>query len=116
MPGIVRIPDVSFISWARLPGRVLPPEAIPDLAPDLAIEVLSRGNTLREMQRKLREYFAARVRQVWFVDDDVRQVRVYSSVRKSQLYQNGHTISGGKLLPGFTLELKALFDRAEGRR
>src|SRR3990172_3248833 len=29
LPGQVRIPDVSFISWARFPGRQLPPEPIP---------------------------------------------------------------------------------------
>jgi Putative restriction endonuclease len=33
-PGLVRIPDVSFITWDRLPGRQSPQEPIPDLAPD----------------------------------------------------------------------------------
>src|SRR5262249_45123031 len=53
-PGLVRIPDVSFISWDRLPGRESPPEPLPDLAPDLAVEVLSEGNTRLEMARKVR--------------------------------------------------------------
>src|SRR5271165_2906597 len=44
-PGLVRIPDLSFISWDRLPGRESPRVPIPDLAPDLAVEVLSEGNT-----------------------------------------------------------------------
>ena len=39
MPGLVRIPDVAFISWEQLPGNTIPAEAIPDLAPALAIEV-----------------------------------------------------------------------------
>src|SRR5260370_15442619 len=56
-PGLVRIPDVSFISWDRLPGRERPREPIPDLAPDLAVEVLSEGNTRPERARKGREYF-----------------------------------------------------------
>src|SRR5208283_3798107 len=47
--GLVRIPDVSFVSWDRLPGRRLPREPIPALAPDLAIEVLSPSNTRQEM-------------------------------------------------------------------
>ena len=50
-PGLVRIPDVSFVSWEKLPGRRLPRQAIPDLVPDLAVEVLSEGNTPREMAR-----------------------------------------------------------------
>ena len=52
-PGRVRIPDVSFISWDRLPQRRVPRQPIPDLVPDLAVEVLSEGNTPREMEQKL---------------------------------------------------------------
>src|SRR5947209_5803203 len=44
-PGLVRIPDVAFISWARLPNRRVPTEPIPEVAPDLAAEVLRVGNT-----------------------------------------------------------------------
>src|SRR3954469_18996574 len=50
--GLVRIPDVAFVRWEKLPGRQRPVEPIPDLAPDLAIEVLSEGNTPGEMLRK----------------------------------------------------------------
>ena len=39
--GLVRIPDVAFISWERLPGRRVPAEPIPGLAPDLIVEVLT---------------------------------------------------------------------------
>ena len=41
MPGLVRIPDVSFVGWEKLPNRQRPREPIPDLVPDLAVEVLS---------------------------------------------------------------------------
>ena len=57
----MRIPDVSFISWERLPGRVFPHEDIWSVAPDLAVEIISHGNTNEEMDRKLRDYFAAGV-------------------------------------------------------
>src|SRR5215831_15402916 len=43
--GRVRIPDVAFFSWDRMPGRRRPPQPIPTLAPDLAVEILSRSNT-----------------------------------------------------------------------
>ncbi|HVS36801.1 MAG TPA: Uma2 family endonuclease [Gemmataceae bacterium] len=55
MPGLVRLPDVSFISWDQLPKRERPTDPIADLAPALAVEVLSKGNTKREMGRKVRE-------------------------------------------------------------
>jgi Uma2 family endonuclease len=116
MPGLVRIPDVSFVSWSRLPERKVPAAPIPDLAPDLAVEVLSKGNTPKEMQRKIGEYFESGVQQVWLVDGVARQIRVYTSPKKSRLYCEGDTIRGGKLLPGFSLSLETLFKRAELRR
>ncbi|HEV2473521.1 MAG TPA: Uma2 family endonuclease, partial [Chthonomonadales bacterium] len=57
MPGLVRIPDVCFISWARFPGGRRPEEPMPNLIPDLAVEIISAGNTKEEMELKLREYF-----------------------------------------------------------
>jgi hypothetical protein len=37
---------------------------VPELTPDLAIEILSEGNTEREMNQKLDDYFGAGVRLV----------------------------------------------------
>src|SRR5437660_598970 len=34
MPGLVRIPDISFVSYAQLPNRELPTEPIAGVAPD----------------------------------------------------------------------------------
>ena len=61
------IPDVSFISWQQLPGRNFPDDAIASLYPDLAVEVVSAGNTPGEMRRKLKDYFAAGTQIVWFI-------------------------------------------------
>jgi Uma2 family endonuclease len=47
--GLVRLPDVAFLSAARLPTADLKNHPIPSLAPDLAIEVLRKGNTRREI-------------------------------------------------------------------
>jgi Uma2 family endonuclease len=84
-PGLVRIPDLSFITWDRLPGRESPQEPIPDLAPDLAVEVLSEGNTKAEMARKVREYFDAGVLLVWLIDPKKRTARVFSTVESRPL-------------------------------
>src|SRR5207237_1801707 len=51
-----RTPDVSFIYWDRLPTRKVPSEPVPHLAPDLAVEVISKGNRPGEMNRKLKDY------------------------------------------------------------
>jgi Uma2 family endonuclease len=113
-PGLVRIPDVSFVSWDRLPGRESPKEPIPDLAPDLAVEVLSEGNTPAEMARKVREYFDAGVVLVWLIDPRKRTARVFSTVAKSVLVRADQALDGGAVLPGFVVPLADLLDR--GRR
>jgi Uma2 family endonuclease len=111
MPRLVRIPDVSFVAWDRLPNRELPDEPIPDLAPDLAVEILSKGNTKGEMERKLREYFLAGVRVVWLVDPQTRTVQVFTASDQSVRLTEEQTLDGGDVLPGFTLPLRKLFAR-----
>jgi Uma2 family endonuclease len=109
MAGLVRIPDGAFISWSRLPNRRVPTEPIPDVAPDLAVEVLSTGNTAREMARKRQDYFAAGVQVVWQVDPRTRTVEVFTSPEQSTVLHEAQTLEGGTVLPGFTLPLQELF-------
>jgi Uma2 family endonuclease len=116
MPGLVRIPDVSFISWIKFPHRELPAEPIPDLVPDLAVEVLSEGNTAAEMRLKLREYFKVGVRLVWLIDPATRSAEVYTSPRKKATITPEKSLEGGTVLPGFRLSLQELFKRAGQRR
>jgi len=113
-PGLVRIPDLSFITWDKLPGRESPTDPIPDLAPDLAVEVLSEGNTKPEMARKVQEYFEAGVRLVWLIDPKKRTARVFSGLDQSVLVRANQALDGGDVLPGFVLPLKDLLDG--GRR
>jgi Uma2 family endonuclease len=111
-PGRVRASDVSFISWRRMPDETFPKEAIASLTPDLAVEILSETNTEAEMQRKLREYFEAGSKLVWYVDPEPRTVRVYTSPRRSVLLSEADTLDGRRVLPGFSLPVKKWFARA----
>ena len=108
-PGLIRIPDVAFASWDRFPERRWTGEPIPDLVPDLVVEVLSESNTAAEMRIKTREYFKAGVRQVWLVDPKPRTVTVFESPVESATLHENETVNGGTLLPGFTLSLNELF-------
>jgi Uma2 family endonuclease len=107
--GLVRIPDVAFTSWDRLPNRKRPKEPIPELAPDLVVEVLSKSNTKAEIRKKLGEYFEAGVRLVWIVDPRKRTARVYTAVDQSILIKEDQSLDGGDVLPGFVLPLSELF-------
>lgn len=115
LPGLVRIPDVSFLSWQRFPGRKLPRQPIPDLVPDLAVEILSEGNTAVEMERKLREYFTAGVRLVWYVQPETRTVRVYTSTTSSTPVGDNGTLDGGDVLPGLRISVREWFAAAGER-
>ena len=107
---LVRIPDVSFISWERVPGGEVPEEPVPLLVPDLAVEVISRSNTRKEMDEKLQEYFEKGVRLVWYVRPKSRVVDVYTArdhfTRLTSLMQLG----GGDVLPGFSVQVGELFE------
>jgi Uma2 family endonuclease len=106
---LVRIPDVAFTNWDRLPGRRRPTAPVPRLAPNLAVEVLSRSNTPGEMAAKRRDYFAAGVELVWELDPEVRAVTVYSSPTRATTLGPADTLDGGTVLPGFTLRVSELF-------
>jgi Uma2 family endonuclease len=116
-PGLVRIPDVAFAAWSRVPGGAVPTDPIPELTPDLAVEILSRSNTAAEMERKRSEYFAAGVRLVWMIDPERRTVEVSSSPSASAILSGSETLDGSDVLPGFKLPLPELFaplDRKAG--
>ncbi len=108
-PGLIRIPDIAFAAWDRFPGRRLTGEPIPNLAPDLAVEVLSESNTPAEMRIKTGEYFTAGARLVWLVDPKSRAVTVLESPHDSITLHEQDQLDGGAVLPGFTLSLSELF-------
>ena len=112
VPTMVRAPDVSFIRWERFPNGDFPEEAIWPVVPDLAVEILSPGNTEPEMQRKVGEYFKAGSRRVWLVDPASRTARVFTSSRRFTVVDENGSLDAGDVLPGFSVTLKQWFVRA----
>lgn len=113
MPGLVRMPDIAFISWKQLPNRKCPNEPIASLIPELAVEVLSESNTRGEMKRKLGEYFSAGTQLAWIVDPIQRAVDVHTAPDRFIRLKEGDVLDGGALLAGFRLPLERLFARVE---
>jgi Uma2 family endonuclease len=112
-PGLVRIPDTAFISWERYPTSKRRRGEIPMVVPDLIVEVLSAGNTTKEMARKLDEYFHAGVRMVWYVNPKQRTLRVYTARDRSVLLREDDVLDGGDVLPGFALSIRDWFVESE---
>ncbi|MCE9528732.1 MAG: Uma2 family endonuclease [Planctomycetales bacterium] len=105
----VRIPDVAFVSWERFLEAEAEGQSVPELVPDLAVEVLSPSNSAGEMSIKLEVYFRAGVRLVWYVDPASKSVTVYTSLTRSKVVPLEGTLDGGKVLPGFELPVRDLF-------
>ena len=112
LPETIRLPDFSFVAWNRIAIKAELKKQVPNLVPNFAVEILSPSNTKGEMARKRREYFSAGTRIVWEVEPETRIVRVYSDADTFTTVDEQGTLSGGDVLPGFTLSVKKWFDRA----
>lgn len=115
-PDLMRMPDVAFVRWDSLDD----PDVIGDretafleTPPDLAVEVLSPGNTRREMEIKLAEYARAGVKLVWYVDPERQEVDVFPKARAKGKFTlgAGDTLDGGAILPGFSVPVAKVFEK-----
>ena len=104
---LVLRPDVAYISYGRAPK---PPHygAIPRM-PDLAVEVASPSNTVRELREKAAIYLRNETQLVWLVFPRQRRVEVHRADGSVDALSADDALSGEAVLPGFTLELRELF-------
>jgi len=68
------------------------------------------------MKRKLREYFQAGVRLVWYIEPKTRTARAYTAASECTEISSDGALLGGDVLPGFELPLAQLFARVEDPR
>jgi Uma2 family endonuclease len=106
-PRRVRKPDVSFIRSGRLPGDA-PPEGWIRIEPDLAVEVISPGDTAEALEEKLDDYRKAGVPLLWVIYPKARKARVFR--REGQATELGEdgVLSGEDVLPGFACPLREI--------
>ena len=105
-PDTVRAPDVAFISAARLPDP--PPRGFAELAPDLAVEVLSPDDRPGEVLAKVGDWLNAGARLVWVVDPARVIVRVYRADGSESIVGETDALRGEDVLPGFEYQLNAI--------
>lgn len=108
-PDTVRGPDAAFVSAERSAATVRRGPFF-EGAPDLAVEVLSPGNTVREVATKVREYCASGARAVWVIDPGARKVTIHRPGRAPETCSRTDTLDGGEVLPGFRLPVAEIFE------
>ncbi len=107
-PDTVRAPDLAFVRRERIPETGIP-KNFWATAPDLAVEVLSPGDTYSEVEEKVEDWLAAGARAVWVVDPKRRAVTVYRSLADVTRLWEADELDGGEVVPGFRCEVSEIF-------
>ena len=108
--GAVRAPDVSWIAWSRW-------EALSDadrygfakICPDFVLELRSQSDRIHEVQDKIQEYMENGARLGWLIDPQNRRVHVYRPGQAVEILEGPTAVSGDPVLPGFTLDMSAIW-------
>lgn len=108
-PVLQRKPDIAFVSKGRRPRGPIPRQAAWEVAPDLAVEVVSPTNLADEVDAKVVEYFEAGVRLVWVLFPETRRMYIYESLERMRAIGVNDQLDGGDVLPGFSVRLGDLF-------
>ena len=104
-----RLPDLSFVSRGRLPQRI---DQNADFAPDLAVEVLSKGDEVSEVDKKVLQYQRSGVKLVWIVHPVIQAMDVYrlKDGMKLQRLLKEDELDGEDVIPEFRLKVSRLFE------
>ncbi|OLP18524.1 hypothetical protein BST81_10320 [Leptolyngbya sp. 'hensonii'] len=110
--GNKRSPDISFFAKERLQGMTELPTGFLEGAPDLAVEILSPGNTVEEIETKITEYFDNGARLVWVISPTQHYVLVYRCAQEpDRLLKSVDSLDGEEVIPGFTFPVADLFQK-----
>jgi Uma2 family endonuclease len=107
-PARFRRPDVSAVRSDRLVGMNLRAGSLP-IPPDLAVEVVSPGDTADDVNEKIEEYVQKGFRCVWIVYLTTRTVHVFRADGSSSIFHERDEITGESLLPSFRTPVSAFF-------
>jgi len=109
-----RKPDVMFIVAERLSAYKL---ATPDwedrplaLVPDLVIEVISPTDRMDAVLQKVARYLADGVQIVWVANRKRQSITVYTLTNEPVVLSGDQTLSGGEIIPDFTIPVRAIFE------
>ena len=108
--GNVLSPDVSFVSNEREGKLECLPTGFFNGAPDLAVEVLSPSERMKDVDAKIADYFASGTQLVWVVKPKTQSARAYRGPGSYVLLGIADSLDGENVVPGFRLPLRELFE------
>jgi Uma2 family endonuclease len=114
-PDTVLGPDLAFVSNDKIPPTGIPVKFWPG-APDLAVEVISPGNSRREIEEKIEEYLAAGVRVVWIISPKNRTVVIHRAKSEPVTLTESDTLDGQDVVSGFRYSISKLFTQKRGQQ
>lgn len=108
-PDHFRKPDGMFFAKGRLLDD-RPPDGILEIAPDLAVEVVSPRDNAQNIERKIEEYLDAGVRVIWVCYPALQTIHVYKRGSVAARLGLGDELTGDDVLPGFSVRVADVFD------
>ena len=109
-PDTVRVPDVAFVRKQRVPRSAH--RGYFDGAPDLAVEVISPGDSWSQVLAKKADWLNAGAVAVWVADPPSKTIHVYHANQPAIIYQSNDDLHDETILPGFVLQLAEVFGEA----
>ena len=109
--GAKRAPDLSWIRrerWDALPKKSR--QKFAHICPDFVVELRSRTDRLRSLQKKMEEYMENGAQLGWLIDPIERKVHIYQPDEPPKVLTDPASVSGDPVLAGFTLQMRAIWD------
>lgn len=108
--GAKRSPDAAWVELSRWNALDADKQQkFPPLAPDFVIELRSRTDVLSDLQEKMVEYRDNGVLLGFLINPQDRQAEIYRQNQEAEILQSPATLSGENVLPGFVLDLTAVW-------
>ncbi len=106
----VPVPDLLYISYDRLPPSILEDEACPT-PPELAIEIISPGQSFGNLSQKATDYLNAGVLRVWLVDSQSKSITVFYPDKPPETKKGEDKLSDS-ILPELDITVEQVFQEA----
>ncbi len=108
-PDTVLVPDIAFVVEDRIQSLSDDRKYLP-FAPDLAIEVLSPGDPVRQAILKANEWLSAGTRAVILIDPRTKSVSVYRPAEAVTLLTELDVLQVSDIVPGWSISVAEIFD------